>query len=306
MTKPDFHILLAKWLEGKLTKEEEKLLASTTDLEELKASLDRIDSYSFPHLDKDALFEKIQKKKVSKSLKAKRLVPLWLRLVAAVFVFGLFGLWWWNTLPTTIVSGLAEHKTIHLPDQTEVVLNAGTELKYYDRDWKNQRLVKLKGEAFFKVTKGKPFIVESAMGKVEVLGTQFKVKDRADLYQVVCYEGTVRVGSTRANAKTILHRGEGTRWDGKSLADFKDMHLSPEWMNGVSSFTKIPLEEVFHEIERQYNYKVSISGVNLHRSFTGEFPHDDLRGALDRVCGAMNLKYEILQNGKEVKIAPVE
>ena len=63
-----------------------------------------------------------------------------------------------------------------LDDGTRVWVNAGSRIKYPVRFSGKERVVTVKGEAYFDVTKdGRPFVVETNLGKVNVLGTSFGV-----------------------------------------------------------------------------------------------------------------------------------
>ncbi|MEG0499889.1 MAG: FecR family protein, partial [Rikenellaceae bacterium] len=66
--------------------------------------------------------------------------------------------------------------TVVLADSTEVLLNAGSELRYPVKFGTVKREVYLKGEGFFKVTKKNiPFIVSTADVSVKVYGTVFNI-----------------------------------------------------------------------------------------------------------------------------------
>ena len=45
---------------------------------------------------------------------------------------------------------MAEQTTVTLPDNSEVFLNAASEVRFNDKSWEDKREVNLKGEAFFK------------------------------------------------------------------------------------------------------------------------------------------------------------
>ena len=302
MPEPDKHILLAKWLEGSLTEGEAKSLGETEDLGALKASLDRMEKYGFPPMDEAALWEKTMRKRQPKKAKVRRLVPMWMRAAAAIFLLAGISLWWWAGRGTTVIAGMGEQREVTLPGQSEVVLNAGSELRYFEKKWQSERRMKLNGEAYFKVTKGVPFRVESAMGTVEVLGTQFDIYDRGNIFKVTCYEGRVRVVSEKAGLETILQKGEGVEVHRGGYKTFKEKNAAPSWTGGVSVFSKTPLSEVFAEMGRQYDLEFNFENIDLQRRYVGEFPHGDLNLALESVCGPMGLKYDIKQNGKIVEI----
>ncbi len=62
----------------------------------------------------------------------------------------------------TVTTDYGEHKTIILPDNTELAINSCTTVKYPEQFVGNNRIVELTGEGCFKVTHNpeKPFIVK--------------------------------------------------------------------------------------------------------------------------------------------------
>ena len=74
-------------------------------------------------------------------------------------------------------------------------LNAGSELRYPNTFVENQRVVYLKGEAYFDVTKDRshPFIVKTISSEISVLGTSFNVNARENSCVTTLVEGRVRM-----------------------------------------------------------------------------------------------------------------
>ena len=65
---------------------------------------------------------------------------------------------------------------LKLSDGTEVILNAGSILRYPVNFAGDKREVELVGEAFFKVAKSdKPFFVRMGENNIRVYGTRFNV-----------------------------------------------------------------------------------------------------------------------------------
>jgi ferric-dicitrate binding protein FerR (iron transport regulator) len=84
----------------------------------------------------------------------------------------------------TVFSEKGNHTNHLLPDGSSVELNAAATISYHPYWWKINRTVSLEGEAFFEVKKGSQFIVESTVGKTEVLGTSFNINTRNKAYKV--------------------------------------------------------------------------------------------------------------------------
>ncbi len=90
---------------------------------------------------------------------------------------------------------LADTVNVLLADQTSVKLNKNSKLTYPDKFKNDERKVKLKGEAYFEVThnKEKPFIVETEIALIKVLGTSFNVKTYDTINKVTVQSGKVEL-----------------------------------------------------------------------------------------------------------------
>ncbi|MEM8907953.1 MAG: FecR domain-containing protein, partial [Bacteroidota bacterium] len=142
--------------------------------------------------------------------------------IAAVFLIGLGGLYWWSTQwvdsgETLLVDTLAgEKKEWLLPDGSKVWLNEDSRLEYHSSF--DPRVLKLEGEAYFEVAKlaGKTFEIQTGATKTVVLGTAFNLRAYPDEGQVelVVNSGKVAFNETgRATKPLILEAGDTGRFD---------------------------------------------------------------------------------------------
>ncbi len=297
--------LIDKWLNEGLIASEMETLRKRDDYEELMAILEHADMFKASGFSKVDDFESLKSK-----LEAKRnlssgstwIKPL-LRIAAVLLVgIGLFYLLF-NDDIIRIETMAGEKKQIELPDASVVVLNAASEISY-DRDrWEEERKISLKGEAFFDVSRGSSFEVVSATGSVTVLGTEFNVRQRSNHFQVICFEGRVEV-STEVYKDTLL-AGEHFNLLGERLVVGKNTYTKPQWMENISSFQRVPFSLVIEELERQYDIKVKLEGVQADMLFTGGFEHQDLENALKAITQPLNLNFRI-ESADQVSIYPSE
>ncbi len=293
--------LYARWLEGQISPEESKGLQTSGELEELEAIIEATDKLSLPKYDAAAGFAKFKTKHtVKKEATVRPIRRLWPILAAAASVAIIVGVFMFlNSGPDLIETGNRLTLAHTFSDQTRVVLNDGSSLTYQENEWGEQRSVELLGEAIFNVQTGKRFIVNTKIGKVEVLGTSFNVRAWHDNLNVECYEGRVRVNY--GNKEVILTAGESVDGILGTLGDKQNItHERPLWTTGNSKFYKEPINQVFKEIERQYDVKVI--SPQLDRVFNGGFPHNDLETALSLICKPMKLTYRISADKKIVTI----
>lgn len=289
----DNHDLIEKWLNNDLTEAETKVFMQMEDYELNKAIIENAKYFKASEISKIEDFNAFKMRYNSQKTSTKKLYNLntFLKIAAILVVaFGVYFLFFVNNLVQ--VETLASQKTaIELPDHSQVTLNALSEIEYNKQDWKDNRVVYLDGEAFFKVTKGKTFDVITKNGKITVVGTQFNVKQRDKYFEVNCFEGTVVVSSNGID-KT-LNKGDTYQiLNGKYIEGQTDM-ISPEWLSNKSVFEAIPFKEVLAEMERQYNIEITYKNINTNRLFTGGFTHDNLENALISITKPMNLSYEL-------------
>lgn len=192
-----------------------------------------------------------------------------------------------------IITPAGEHTVAELPDHSKVDLNAQSKLVFYPYWWKVTRLVKLEGEGFFEVQKGKKFTVSSAKGTTQVVGTSFNIYSRDNTYKVTCITGSVRVRS-RAGFEVLLKPNSKAeiRADGKiNVLNNIETYSEVSWKKNVFLFTASPVFQVFKEIERQYGVHID-ANVDDKSLYTGNFTRDqNVEEILEYVCPAMGLKY---------------
>ena len=224
--------------------------------------------------------------------------------MAAVLVLGVALFYFLFTDDAVKIETLAgEKRTIELPDASTVTLNALSSLQYDKDAWPDRRELELEGEAFFDVSKGKTFSVNTANGTVTVLGTEFNVKQRGTFFEVSCFEGKVQVD--RASDREILTAGELLRYSEGRLVRGRISDDGPSWTKNISSFQNVRLFEVLAELERQYGIKVSTGEVNTDILFTGGFVHDDLENALKSITEPLGLNF-VHENSNRVSLYPRE
>ncbi len=187
-----------------------------------------------------------------------------------------------------------------LPDGSVVHLNSNSEISYNPIWWKVNREVNLTGEAFFKVKKGKKFIVISNIGTTTVVGTSFNIFARNNQYRVTCLTGKVKVVSLKTKQETLITPNQMVKFSDEGnikLNPNVNAKLATCWSIGKFVFTQVPLNEVFSEIELRYGVKIENSS-NSKELYTGNFDKEnDIELALNLVCKPFGLEYKKLPSG---------
>ena len=298
---------LAKWLNGELSEAERVAFENADEFETLERIRKASETLKAPEFEMEIAGAALRNRRELNSQKVIQLRPFkkFFRVaaVAAVLLIG-FYLFKANS-DTSVSTAFAEHKEIRLPDLSKVVLNADSRVAFNEKNWEEERKVSLKGEAFFKVAKGKRFTVETAAGDIEVLGTDFSVEQRPDFFKVACFEGSVRVSfndmklNLSPQQSFVVINGAITE---TTMANTPQ----PAWLHNESSFKSVPLKFVLAEFERQHDLKVTSENIDLEQRFTGTFSNTDPTLALQSISVPSQIKFKfegdkVLFYGEESK-----
>lgn len=296
---------ILKWFDNELSKEQIQDLKQSENVETLEKIAFYAKQMQVPQVDAQKALAAFKERKLAK--KEPKVIPLnfraFLRIAAVLVVMLASSYFLFFNNNVSFETQIAQNETLTLPDNSEVILNAASKLKYNKKTWKDKRNLELDGEAFFKVSKGKKFTVTTDIGTVQVLGTQFNVKERDNYFEVQCYEGLVSV--TFKDETVKLPKGKVFRVLNGSIQEVNDFNAeNPSWMQAETSFEKIPLSQVIAEFERQYDLNVSLKEVDASQLFTGTFTHKDKNIALQSITIPLKLSYRI--EGNQVTVYKYE
>ena len=192
-----------------------------------------------------------------------------------------------------------ERISIILSDGTKVWLNSESAIRYPVRFEMGKRVVTVKGNVYFEVTKDvdRPFFVVMKDMETEVLGTSFEVNtygDRGEIYMALV-EGSVRVRS--GNHVVIAKPNEQIALDlGSREISTKEVDAARlvAWKDGVLVIKNEPFADVIRKLERWFG--VEIENQCLHSSallFSGVFERSELEIVLQTICANLNINYMI-------------
>ena len=284
--------LIQKWLNDELTLAENQAFEEGKDFELYKSIIDNAKHFKASNFSQPEAFKDFQSTYDSVNNKEKHLdwFKPFLRIASVVIIaLGIY-FTFFNTSETSVNTLASEQTSVVLPDQSEVVLNAVSEIHYNKSDWSSSRDLKLNGEAYFKVADGKTFNVVTSKGIVTVVGTEFNVKQRLEYFEVQCFEGKVMV--TYGDYVKTLLAGDTFRVLEDNFSQDKIKSLSPTWIQNRSIFKAIPFKAVVDEFERQFNVQIVVENANLERLFTGGFSHVNIEDALLSITQPMELSFK--------------
>lgn len=285
---------LAKWLNGKISESTLKNYASEEEIRSYKKIIAATKELKTPDFNIEETLEKIKLAHYKSNVK--KLSPIkYIYRIAAMIAVIVTSSYFISNTNTTYTTNLAEKTSFELPDNSMVNLNVDSEITYKAKRWVINRELDLKGEAFFNVTKGSKFTVNTSLGKVQVLGTKFNVVVRDTYFEVNCYEGLV---SATYNNKTIKVPA-GSSFKILNTTTQLNTHIvetNPSWIQNESSFKSMPYKYVIDEVERQFNITIEYNTTLNETLFTGNFTHTNLEMALQAISIPLNLKYTIFSD----------
>lgn len=208
-----------------------------------------------------------------------RMPGVWLKAACVVAGILIVGIGFFNRRPsyTYFSTPYAAIKTIYLPDSTEVMLNAHSSVRYSKS--RGVREVLLHGEAFFKVRhlekegEAVPFKVQTNYAEIEVLGTEFNVKNIDNTTAVLLREGKVRFRNSAGNAEVIMKPNDYCLYDEaqkKIITRVANPVLFTSWMEHKYRFENTTVKEVCETLQAYYGYDFIIHNNKLDtQTFSG-------------------------------------
>ena len=297
---------LARWLNNELTEEERLAFEASEEFEAYKRITDTSATFSLPEYNAEAGFKKLQQSRVKKPVRVFSLQNSIQYAVAATVLIAAFITSYILFIDTNPVveyqTSIMEKESYVLPDGSTVILNSGSTLTYNSETWDQERRIELNGEAFFKVEKGIPFIVETDKGQVTVLGTEFNVKSRLNVFAAACYTGKIRV---QVNELTRdLNPGNGIQFQEGELKEELTVPASetPSWVSGITTLQRVPIMLALEELKLQFGINVQTESFPDSLIYTGSFPNNDPETAIRLILESFELAYTYDAQSKKLEI----
>ena len=178
---------------------------------------------------------------------------------------------------------LGSKSKIRLADGTEIILNAGSELRYAATYSETERWVELKGEAYFTVRPDSlhPFNVSTRNFDIKVTGTQFNVSAYEDdiLASATLAEGKIQLQPAGMEGAVAINPGEKFTFNSRTKAfsaspAFLDQETA--WKNGEFIFRKIEFTDLKKRLERWYDVQLICSDTKLSSmTYSGKFRNQE-------------------------------
>jgi transmembrane sensor len=177
-----------------------------------------------------------------------------------------------------------------LEDGTKVWLNAGSRMAFPTKFTGKKREIFLEGEGYFEVAhcQDKPFVVNTDVISVKVLGTKFDISAyKTDkLTETVLLEGKVVINENSTlgllKSETLLTPNQKASYDRNdrtiTVNEEPDADLTIAWTEGWFKFSRQSMVDVMNKLQRYYNVRFIFD-----REFHAE----------DRITGKLDLKESV-------------
>ena len=198
---------------------------------------------------------------------------------------------------------------LELSDGTKIWLNAESELTYPSHFDKDQRVVTLKGEAFFEVAKdiNRPFIVEVDGVEVEVLGTSFNIAAYANDASIATtlVTGSVQLTPDKGATEIIKPNEQYTynKTNKESHTKIVDTELYTSWTNGYYTFKDATINEIITKLARWHNieYQFENNQIKETRFSLSIQKETSLVNLIDIINFTNEVYLEIINNTIHIK-----
>jgi transmembrane sensor len=193
---------------------------------------------------------------------------------------------------TDYQAGVGETRQVALADGTTVWIKALSAFNQAYSDTQ-RRLQLVTGEILIDTGKdpSRPFIVDTAQGRLQALGTRFSVSQGDSGTLVTVYEGAVRVNPARSGASGIVPAGQQARFTADALQPLMPADPAREsWRHGLLLADGTPLANVVAELRRYHAGHLGLSPEAQQLRVFGSYPLNDVDRALDMLASVLPIR----------------
>jgi len=305
--------MLAKYLLGEATVAEieqvEDWAASNPDhhkqLDDFRTILEKSKLHIDHSIDEHQALERlnIRLQKETKTIGYK-FVLRWVAIIAIIFSTGLFC---YNNLIGNKINVNSGENTLTqvLPDGSTTILNKQSSISFVGGFFNKTREVKLKGEAFFKVSadKSKPFIISINDVQVTVVGTAFNVKGDEKGTVVIVESGIVKVNNQKdsvrltAGEKVEVFQNQVHLTKGENQGKLYNYYYTNELVCDGT-----PLAELIAVLNEKFKVNIVIVNPALKvLPISTSFKNESLKEILNVIAETFKIKVEYGQGVIKLK-----
>ncbi|MFV0378075.1 MAG: FecR family protein [Mangrovibacterium sp.] len=203
-----------------------------------------------------------------------------------------------------VIAAIGERSQVVLPDGSKVELNSGSTLRLEPSFGSKKRVVKLDGEAFFRIAHdaSRPFVVKTSKLDVEVLGTVFNICSYSNEPGITTFLESGKVKIKTENGQQVLLKplqtADFNKESGKIEVVDQGSDYLVDWTRGMLTMKEVTIESLSKKLERKFNVTICFGDeeVKTHR-YTGSIRDEQLDTILEALRFSSDLNY-IKQEGQ--------
>lgn len=204
---------------------------------------------------------------------------------------------------TKVQTEAGEKARIFLSDSTFVILNAGSILEYTTAYNVDDRVVILKGEAYFEVRTNpmKPFIVKTRGLNICAVGTKFNVfsYENEDSLETTLEEGNIHIYLNNGQQNVDVKAGQQIVYfpkTNKAIVRDVSTETYTSWKENMLRLIDVPFEEVLRQISRRYNVVFEVRGKDLLAlRYTATFIDESINDVMEMLKEVSPIRYKIIK-----------
>ena len=201
---------------------------------------------------------------------------------------------------TIISTNEGEKARICLSDSTNVIINSGSLIEYQSDYNVSERIVKLKGEAFFDVRTNpeKPLKVQLEKMTISAAGTQFNIfsYENEDRIEATLEEGKLKIEIPGQESIELKAGQQVVYFTKKNKAEVRDVNTETytSWKENKLRFIDTPFEEVLRGIARRYNVTFEVTSRDLiDLRYTATFIDESIEDVMEMLRVVSPITYKI-------------
>ncbi len=255
---------------------------------------------------REKIISKIQRQHGSEIISKAR---FWIPAAASVLL--LLGIWYITQKPGVNGPEPVSYHTLQnevldivLPDGSEVWLNENSSLELSNSFGKQQRKVKLKGEAYFEVARNeeKAFKVFAGRTTTKVVGTSFYLKsyDKEKVLLIVNSGKVKFYKHFRPQKGIVFSAGDKGEYFDATNEIIKEKNNNVNylsWKTGILTFSDTPLSEVCSILTNHFRVPVKSNLEDSDFSITGTFKNENLEDILATISLTLDIRISDTENG---------
>jgi len=188
-------------------------------------------------------------------------------------------------------AAIGERRELTLADGSRITLNTDTAIDVsFDS---RERLLRLRrGEILVQTapdqaSSARPFLVDTAEGRMQALGTRFSVRESAGRTHLAVLEGAVKVQlkDNRRTGRLVVAAGQRTGFSALAFDGLAPADTSvPAWTHGMLMADNMRLADFLEELARHRSGIVRCDPAIADLRISGAFPVSDTRRTLNMLA----------------------